>query len=198
MRGAGLGEPRTRVASQPCRRTYKRSRMSTVDVCWLGPDGDACAVRVSPSCSMDTCRRACRAPDPTPLWKVCRVWCCVDDDVSAIRPPAPRLPYVYDVIVRVQHEIGVQPRCECNPIIKQWCDGRGCACATRRTWPRVSRPPWQGHARPVAYVPAASLRCCVRTFIPSYGIGRVLSTCVDRGERSRSFGVVSAGGPRRN
>ena len=52
LRGAGLGEPRTRVASQPCRRTYQRSRMSTVDVCGLGPDGDACAVRVSPSCSM--------------------------------------------------------------------------------------------------------------------------------------------------
>ena len=24
----------------------------------------------------------------------------------------------------------------------------GCACATRRTWPRVSRPSWPGHARP--------------------------------------------------
>ena len=46
---------------------------------------DACAVRVSPSCSMDTCRRACRAPGPTPP---CGEGVCVvsvfDDDVSAI------------------------------------------------------------------------------------------------------------------
>ena len=122
-----------------------------------------------------------RVPRAGPDSPVEGVWCCVDDDVSAIRPPAPG--YVYDVIVRVHGTKLVYSRCECNPIIKQWCDGRGCACATRRAWPRVSRPPWQGHARPVAY--GASLRCCVRTFIPSYGIGRVLSTCVDRGERSR-------------
>ena len=39
------------------------------------------------------------------------VWCCVDDDVSAIRPPAPG--YVYDVIVRVH---GTKLRCTVQPV----------------------------------------------------------------------------------
>jgi len=48
-----------------------------------------------------------RVPRAGPDSPVEGVWCCVDDDVVLDPSPAPG--YVYDVIVRVQHEIGVQP-----------------------------------------------------------------------------------------
>jgi hypothetical protein len=51
-----------------------------------------------------------RVPRAGPDSPVEGVWCCVDDDVSAIRPPAPGYVYVLRCDrVRVQHEIGVQP-----------------------------------------------------------------------------------------
>lgn len=156
LRGAGLGEPRTRVTSQPCRRTYQRSRMSTVDVCGLGPDGDACAVRVSPSCSMDTCRRACRAPDPTPLWKVCGVvstttWCY----------PSPAPGYVYDVD-RVFSTKLVYSRANVIRLSNNGASGED-ARARRGGHGRAGIAASMAGPCPTAYVPRA--RCCVRTFI---------------------------------
>jgi hypothetical protein len=154
LRGAGLGEPRTRVASQPYRRTYQRSRMSTVDVCGLGPDGDACAVRVSPSCSMPNGpwthageRAARRARLPCGR---CVVLCRRRRECY----PSPAPGYVCTSTLRcrscVQHEIVVYSRANVIRLSNNGATGGDAGMrvrATRRTWPRVSRPP-SGSAGP--------------------------------------------------